>query len=140
MVQILYSLPLWKVAQDLYGPDSTLREPVLTQIIKIILISPFCAVAPFWGTNYLDSDWFVPRTGLQLAVKGLRLPRGSNRSVPIRTRETFFVFCFLVFSLRGRNNLFVVLFHTCMRVVSQGQMNCTCMRCDVRADIYTHPY
>ena len=26
---------------------------------------PFRTLVPFWGTNYLKFDWFVPETGLR---------------------------------------------------------------------------
>ena len=26
---------------------------------------------PFWGTDHLELEWFVPKTGLQFAKRGL---------------------------------------------------------------------
>ena len=61
---------------------------------------PFQFDSPVLGTNYLEFEWSVPRTGLQFALKGLyviyRLP---SRSPPIwwpKTVKTIIRFFFSV--------------------------------------------
>ena len=35
-------------------------------VLKRVIIALLEAAVPFWGTNYLKSEWFVPKTGLRL--------------------------------------------------------------------------
>ena len=57
------------VPSVLEGP-SALNERHSTIEVYLTLseaphFNPFSTVVPFWGTNYLKFDWFVPKTGLR---------------------------------------------------------------------------
>ena len=50
-------------------------------MLCFLRVNPFKTAAPFWGTNYLEFDWFVPKNGTAVL-------KGFCTALPIRRHQT----------------------------------------------------
>ena len=59
---LLWSLVLNHFCEELYW---AVWAGTVAVVRLHLPFNPFRTAVPFWGTNYLECEWFVPKTGLR---------------------------------------------------------------------------